>query len=84
MAKRDAAEVASQQIVRHLAAERKRKGMSMTVVAKLAGVSQSFVSMMESNQHVPSLTTLLRIAHALELDLSPMLREAQQLIRECK
>ena len=84
MAKRDAAEVASHQIVRHLAAERKRKGMSMNVVANRAGVSQSFISMLESSQHVPSLTTLLRIAHALEVDLSPLVREAQQLIREAK
>ncbi len=82
MAKRDAAEAASHQIVRHLAAERRRKGMSMNVLASRAGVSQSFISMLESSQHVPSLTTLLRIAHALEVHLTTAIHEAQRLIRE--
>jgi transcriptional regulator with XRE-family HTH domain len=50
----------------------------MNLVAQRAGLSQQMVSYVEREMRNPTLETLLRIAAALEVDLSDVLRAAQQ------
>lgn len=65
-------------VARKLRQERERKGLSMNLVAQRAGLSQQMVSYVEREMRNPTLETLLRIAAALEVDLSDVLRAAQQ------
>jgi transcriptional regulator with XRE-family HTH domain len=58
--------------------ERKRRGLSMNLLAKRAGVSQQMVSYVERQMRNPTLETLLRISAALEIDLSGVLRRASK------
>lgn len=48
----------------------------MTVLAGRAGLSQQSVSYVEREMRVPNLDTLLRIANALDLDLSDVIARA--------
>ena len=48
----------------------------MTVLAERAGLSQQSVSYVEREMRIPNLDTLLRIANALELDLSKVIARA--------
>ncbi|HRI11508.1 MAG TPA: helix-turn-helix transcriptional regulator [Verrucomicrobiota bacterium] len=65
-------------MVRLLAAERQRQGVSMNSLAAKSGLSQSFISMFESQPANPTLDTLLRISEALGLDAGEILRAAIQ------
>jgi len=53
--------------------ERERKGLSMTRVAEMSGLSQGMISLVEHEERNPSLDTLLRICCAMEIDLSAVL-----------
>lgn len=53
--------------------EREKRGLSMNLVATRAGLSQQMVSYVERGMRNPTLDTLLRIANALELDLSKVI-----------
>lgn len=65
-------------VARSLQQERVAKELSMTRVAEGAGLSRQMISFVESGKRVPTLDTLLRIAMALEIDLSEVIREAQR------
>jgi transcriptional regulator with XRE-family HTH domain len=47
--------------------ERRRKRLSQTQLGRRAGVSTSYVSMLERNQRTPPLDTLEKIAKALQV-----------------
>lgn len=53
---------------------REAQGLSMLAVAERAGLSQQMVSYVERGIRKPSLETLVRIAHVLELDLVELLQ----------
>jgi transcriptional regulator with XRE-family HTH domain len=57
--------------------ERERKGLSMTRVAEMSGLSQGMISLVEHEERNPSLDTLLRICCAMEIDLSAVLIRAE-------
>jgi transcriptional regulator with XRE-family HTH domain len=57
--------------------ERERKGLSMTRVAEMSGLSQGMISLVEHEERNPSLDTLLRICGAMEIDLSAVLIRAE-------
>ncbi len=57
--------------------ERERKGLSMTRVAEMSGLSQGMISFVEHEERNPSLDTLLRICGAMEIDLSAVLIRAE-------
>ena len=61
--------------------ERKRQGLSMDSLAEKAGLSQSMISLVERDLRNPTLDTLLRIAHALDLDLADVIRMATTSIK---
>jgi transcriptional regulator with XRE-family HTH domain len=68
----------SSQVARILQDERQKRGLSMTLLAQRAGLSQQMVSYVEREMRNPSLDTLLRITSALDVDLSAVIRRAQQ------
>ena len=57
------------QVGEKIRAVRERKGYTLRMVARRAGVSESLVSQIERNKVSPAIDTLLSIADALELDL---------------
>jgi ribosome-binding protein aMBF1 (putative translation factor) len=58
--------------------EREKQGLSMNLVAERAGLSQQMVSYVEREMRNPTLETLLRIAAALQIDLSAVLTQASK------
>ena len=63
-------------VVRLIRAERERQEVSMNLLAKRAGLSQPMISLVERDLRNPTLDTLLRMANALELDLSRVIAQA--------
>jgi len=63
-------------VSRLLREQRESLGLSMNEVARRTGLSQQTVSFVERGLRMPTLDTLLRIAGALDLDLSGVLRDA--------
>ena len=49
---------------------REQRSLSMLALAEQAGLSQQMVSYVERGIRKPSVDTLVRIAHVLELDVS--------------
>lgn len=65
-------------VVRILSQERERKGISMTRLAEMAGLSQGMISLVEREERNPSLDTLMRICVSLEIELSTVLARAER------
>jgi transcriptional regulator with XRE-family HTH domain len=59
--------------------ERARKGISMRRLAQKSGLSQPTISYIERGLRIPSLDTAYRIAAALDLNLSVMIKGAETL-----
>jgi len=68
----------SSHVARILREEREKRGLSMTVLAQRAGLSQGMISLVESEQRNPSLETLLRIAYVLEIELAEVIHRANK------
>jgi transcriptional regulator with XRE-family HTH domain len=81
VAKNQLREAVAANVVRILRDERKRRGLSMNQVAERSGLSQGMISLVEHDLRNPTLDTLLRIADALELDLSNVLKRANHKAR---
>jgi transcriptional regulator with XRE-family HTH domain len=64
------------EVPRLLRQERARRGLSIYRLAKMSGVSQQMISYVERGLRNPTLDTLLRIAIALDVDLSRLLKQA--------
>lgn len=75
---KDAPRVISLEVVRLLKEERIRRGISMNRLAEKSGLSQSMMSLLERGMRTPTLDTLLRIAAALDVDLSKLLKQASK------
>jgi DNA-binding XRE family transcriptional regulator len=56
-----------QEVGRTIRQLRKKNGLSMAALAERAGLSQPFISQLESGAHTPSLMTLYRVSAALEV-----------------
>ncbi len=56
--------------------ERVRQGLSMSIVAERAGISQQMVSYVERGMRKPNLDTLLRLSAALRIDAAELLAAA--------
>jgi transcriptional regulator with XRE-family HTH domain len=56
--------------------ERQKRDMSLAAVAAKAGLSYQMVSFVEKEMRNPTLDTLLRIAEALEVDISKTIGQA--------
>lgn len=66
------------EIVRLLKEERERQGLSQNQLATKADVNQSLVSAIEKEPWNPTVSTLLRIAGALEIDLGKVVTVARK------
>lgn len=59
-------------------AERLRQKISLNEVATRSGLSHTMVMRVEKRERLPTIDTLLRIADALEVDLSAILKQAMR------
>jgi transcriptional regulator with XRE-family HTH domain len=57
-------------------AERLRQKLSLNEVATRSGLSHTMIMRVEKRERLPTIDTLLRIADALQIDLSSMLKRA--------
>lgn len=69
------------EVVTHLAAERRKKGFSHEKVASLTGLNRSAISLIEARKREPTFLTLLKISLALDCRLSDILRQAEEIIK---
>jgi transcriptional regulator with XRE-family HTH domain len=72
----------SSQVADLLRQERERQNVSMTRLAELSGLSQGMISLVEHEHRNPSLDTLLRICHALKIELSTVMNQAERNARK--
>ena len=68
----------AQQVGRRVAEERTRRSLSQRELAELCGTTQSAVARLEAGTRPPRLSTLLRIANALDCELELELRPRTQ------
>ena len=57
---------------------REQKGMSQELLSGLAGIARSHLSMIENGNKQPNLETIWRIASALNLRASELIREIEK------
>lgn len=65
-------------VARILREEREHRGISMTRLAEMAGLSQGMVSLVEHEHRNPSLDTMMRMCGALRVKLSDVLIRAER------
>ena len=70
-------DIACSLLVRLLRDKRVALGLSMNTVAKRSRLSHSMISRVEHELRRPTLDTLLRIAEAMQIDLWPLVKEAE-------
>jgi ribosome-binding protein aMBF1 (putative translation factor) len=58
---------------------RERKGLSRAALAKMAGLHQTYIGLLEREQRSPNLDTAKAIADALGLRLAQMITEAENI-----
>jgi transcriptional regulator with XRE-family HTH domain len=56
----------------------------MTRLAEMSGLSQGMISLVEHEERNPSLDTLLRICHALKIELSAILSRAERAAKKAE
>jgi transcriptional regulator with XRE-family HTH domain len=66
------------EVARLVHRERARRKISIYRLAKMSGVSQQMISYVERGMRNPTLETLLRIANALNVDLSKLIKQASK------
>lgn len=71
-------EVAGSSVAHLLREKRLAIGLSMYAVAKRARISHSTMTRIENGLMKPTLDMLLRIAAAMEINLWPLLKEAEE------
>jgi len=67
---------ATSRVIRLIQEARVRAGVSIYRLSKRSGVSQQMIGYVERGLRIPSLDTLLRIANALDVDLSKVIKKA--------
>jgi transcriptional regulator with XRE-family HTH domain len=68
----------SRHLARILREERQKQGLSMNAVAERSGLSAPMVGYVEREMRAPTVETVLRMAHALDLDAADLIRRAQK------
>jgi len=63
-------------IVELLRQERERQKLSKYALAQRSGISQSMIGRIESGARIPTLDTLLHLVDALKVDLSDLVKRA--------
>ena len=57
-------------------AERKRKELSLSAVAKRAGLSHQMIAFVERGERIPTIDSFIRITNALEIDPVKLMTKA--------
>ena len=78
MPKKDVPRIVSLAVARLLQKERIRRGISMNRLAERSGLSRAMVSYVERGLRNATLDTLLRMANALDVDLSKLIKQASK------
>jgi transcriptional regulator with XRE-family HTH domain len=76
--KKDVPRIVSLAVARLLQKERIRRGISMNRLAERSGLSRAMVSYVERGLRNATLDTLLRMANALDVDLSKLIKQASK------
>lgn len=63
-------------LIQLIQTERVRQKLSLNEVATRSGLSHTMVMRVEKRERLPTIDTLLRIADALQVDLSSVLKQA--------
>ena len=84
MPKKIAPRIVSLEVAKLLRNERMRRGISIRRLASMAGLSQPMVGYVERGMRNPTLDTVLRIANALDVDLSGLIKQASRSRRRTK
>ena len=63
---------------------RKAAGMSQEALALESGVQRNFISLIETGQNQPTITTIFRLAQALEIRPSKLVADAEKLVAGLK
>jgi len=78
VATKDLPRIISLEVIRLLRKERTRRQISMLRLAQQSGLSVAMISYVERGMRNPTLDTLLRVAIALDVDLSKLLKQASK------
>ena len=76
--KNDYAESTLNNLVKLLSEARKAKGLSHESLANKAGITRPAISHIENGNRKPSMLICLKIANALDLKLSALLKKAEE------
>lgn len=72
----------AEQITKNLTAlmlaERKKQGISHQTLADAAGVHRSTISLIETGKRIPTILVCLKLAMALDVNLSALIKKASQ------
>lgn len=63
---------------------REAKGISLTKLAQLSGITQTYPGMIEKGQRSPTVDVAHSMAKALGCDLSDLIKEAERIIKRSK
>lgn len=61
---------------------RLERGLSQEVVSLESGVQRNFISLIETGQNQPTITTLFRLATTLEVNPSELIRQMEAVLLE--
>jgi len=67
------------QIVKNIKKFRLSKKMSLERLAQLTGLTKGYVSKIENSDKAPPFSTLIKIAHALNTDISLLIAEESEM-----
>lgn len=67
-------------VARVIRERRKGKGLSQEVLSGLAGLDRTHYSKIERGQRTPSIDTLFKIAHALEIPPHQLMMDIEQAV----
>lgn len=76
MLKDEIRDAISSQVAHLLKGEREKQGLSLKKLSRKAGLARQTITFIEQETQSPSLDTLLRIAFALDKDLSKIIARA--------
>lgn len=69
---------------RALRSARMASGLSQEALALDSGVQRNFISLIETGQNQPTLTTIFRLAAGLNLKASDLVRDAEERVAQGK
>ncbi len=72
--------VRAELVAQVIRARRKSKGLSQEVLSGLAGLDRTHYSKIERGQRTPSIDTLFKIAHALEMPPHQLMIDIEQAV----